>query len=167
MLMSVLCLLIPAVPAHAAQETDPDDKDGFLDLAVLKAKGDKGEIGTFTIETHDGFACNYLKADGKNHLKLVFDDGRDGDADLVGRFECLENKLFMFLHGSDTGSDYEPIRAERPKAKITRVRVPLDLIEFERAHMGVKVLAKDNTNVDCKPEACKDRIPSSGNLKVY
>jgi hypothetical protein len=165
--VSVLCLLFVALPAHAAEDTDPDDKAGFLDLAELIAEGDKGEVGKFTIKTHEGFACNYLKPSSDNYLKLVFDDRRDGDADLVGRFKCIDNALMLFLHGSETGSDYEPIRADRPRAKVTRVSVPMDLLEFEGNHMGVKVLAKDATNVDCKPDACKDRIPSSGDLKVY
>ena len=165
--VSVLCLLFVALPAHAAEDTDPDDKAGFLDLAELVAVGDQGEIGTFTIKTHEGFACNYLKASTDNYLKIVFDDGRDGDADLVGRFKCIDNKLMFFLHGPDTGNDYEPFRADRPKAKVTRVAFAMDLAEFEANHMGVKVLAKDATNVDCKPDACKDRIPSSGDLKVY
>jgi hypothetical protein len=166
-LLSVLCLFLLAFPAHAAEDTDPDDQAGFLDLAELIAVGEKGDVGTFTIKTHEGYACNYLKPSSDNYLKLVFDERRDGDADLVGRFKCIDNKLMFFLHGSDTGSDYEPFRADRPKAKVTRVAFSMDLLEFEGNHMGVKVLAKDATNVDCKPTACKDRIPSSGDLKVY
>jgi hypothetical protein len=166
-LLSAAIVLAIALPAHAATDTDPDDKAGFLDLAELVAVGDKGDVGTFTIKTHEGYACNYLKPSSDNYLKLMFDDGRDGDTDLVARFKCIDNKMMVFLHGPQTGNTYDEFRADRPKAKVTRTAFSMDLIEFEANHMGVKVLAKDATNVDCKPDACKDRIPSSGDLKVY
>lgn len=168
LLVALLCLGLLSIPASAAEveANDPDDVSGFLDLALLKSVAEEGGPGFFTIKTHEGFACNYLKPNGKNYLKLQFDDGRDGDIDLVGVFECADNKLMFLLHGKETGNNYEPLRAKRPKAKVTKVSFQLDLAEFESDTMGVIVRSKDGTNVDCDP-VCKDSIPENGSLKAY
>lgn len=158
------CLLLAALvtaasPASAAvvENTDPDDQNGFLDLELLRSEAEKGGAGYFKIKVYDGYACNYLKESSKNYLKLLFDDGMDGDTDLIGEFTCVDNKLLFFLHGKDTGNNYEPLRAQRPKAKITKVAFQLDLAEFKANHVRVTVKAKDATNVDCDP-ACIDTI---------
>lgn len=167
--MTLLASLLIAASALAAvvEATDPDDVNGFLDLASLKSDSEEGGNGFFTIKTHDGFACNYLKPGSKKtNLKLLFDDGRDGDIDLVGRFECSDNKLFMMLHGKETENNYEPLRVKRPRAKVAKVAFQLDLAEFEATHLGVIVKSKDSTNVDCDPK-CVDRIPKKGSLKAY
>ncbi len=167
-LVAILCLGLLAIPVSAAEveATDPDDVDGFLDLASLKSDAEKGGPGFFTIRTHEGFACNYLEPDGDTYLKLQFDDGRDGDIDLVGTFECSDNKLMFLLHGTKSGNNYEPLRAKRPKSKVTKVSFQLDLAEFKSDTLGVRVKSKDATNVDCDP-ACKDKIPGNGSLKAY
>jgi hypothetical protein len=168
--LACLSLVFVSLPATAAGvvANDPDDVDGFLDLAELSVEAVEGESGFFKITTHEGYACNYLKPESKKtYLKLLFDDGRDGDTDLVGRFECVDNKLFMFLHGKETGNNYEGLRVDRPRAKVSKVSFQMDLEEFQSNKLGVVVKSKDATNTECQETACKDRIPESGSLKVY
>ncbi len=168
--LACLNVVFAAIPVTAAEvvANDPDDVKGSLDLAELRVEAQQGEAGFFKITTHDGYACDYLKPESKKtYLKLLFDDGRDGDTDLVGRFECVDNKLFLFLHGKETGNNYEGLRVGRPKPKVSKVSFQLDLEEFKSNKLGVVVKSKDGTDTDCLETACKDRIPESGSLKAY
>ncbi|MFP5298612.1 MAG: hypothetical protein ACLGHL_06475 [Actinomycetota bacterium] len=161
--------VVLALPAWAAEvvKNDPDDSDGKLDLSRLVVDATKGEAGFFTIKTHDNFRCGYLKPGKPNRLRLLFDDGRDGDIDLIGRFECDGDKLLMFLVGKETGNNYEPLRARRPSNKTVKVAFQLDIAEFEADTLGVKVRTVDGTAEGCTDEPCKDSVPGKGTLQAY
>lgn len=165
----IALVIVSALPVAAAEVTkdDPDDSDGKLDLSMLGVDATKGEAGFFTIKTHDGFKCGYLKPSKPNKLRLLFDDGRDGDIDLVGRFECHDDKLLMFLSGKETGNNYEPLKARRPSNKTVKVAFQLDIAEFEADTMGVKVRSIDGTAEGCTEEPCRDSVPGKGTLKAY
>lgn len=168
-ILVVALMLAAALPAAAAEMTknDPDDSDGKLDLRQLVVDATKGEAGFFTIKTYEGFKCGYLKKDKPNKMRLLFDDGRDGDIDLVGKFECSNDKLWMFLHGIETGNNYEPLRARRPSNKTVKVAFQLDIAEFEADTMGVKVKTVDGTAERCTEVACRDSAPGKGTLQAY
>lgn len=165
----VAVLLALALPAGAAEiaTTDPDDVAGKLDLRELSFEAERNGAGFFTVKTHDAFGCNYLKKGKPNRLKLLFDDGRDGDVDLVGRFECMDGTLLMFLHGKESGNNYEPLKAKRPTRKVAKVAFQLDIAEFESDTMGVKVRSVDGTAEGCTDDPCKDGIPAKGSVKAY
>jgi hypothetical protein len=168
----VSLLLLLFAPAHAASLSDPNDTRGRLDIFVLRASGARHGMGRFSIETQRRFGCNKLKLGKPNRLKLLFDDQRDGDIDLVGRFYCFRgsyshNHWYLRLHGPSSGSHYEELRATRPDRHTINVAVPLDLLEFVGSHLGVLARSKDATAAACTSKACRDRAPDAGNLKVY
>jgi hypothetical protein len=168
-----VALLIVALEgqALAGSVTDPNDTPGPLDITLLKASGTRHGIGHFRIETQHRFRCRKLKLGKPNRLKLLFDDGRDHDVDLVGRFLCSKddsgNQWSLRLHGPSTGNHYEDLHARRPNRHTLKVIVPLDLLEFAAPHMGVFARSKDATAPTCSTEPCRDRAPDVGNLKVY
>jgi hypothetical protein len=159
--------------ALAGSVTDPNDTPGRLDITLLRARGARHGVGHFRIETQHRFRCRKLKLGKPNRLKLMFDDRRDHDVDLVGRFLCSKDDSgnhhwSLRLHGPSTGSHYEDLAARRPNRHTLKVIVPLDLAEFAAPHMGVFARSKDATAPACRSaEPCRDRAPDVGNLKVY
>jgi hypothetical protein len=141
-----------------------------LDISHLRAHGSRHGTGHFKIATQRRFGCQKLKLASPNRLKLHFDDRRDGDTDLVGRFYCSKgnrNHWFLRLHGPSTGNHYEALRATRPNRHTLKVAVPLSLRGFKGTHMGVFAHSKDATASACMPRACGDRAPNGGSRKVY
>lgn len=142
-----------------------------LNITRLRARGSRHGTGHFRIETKHRFGCRVLKLAKPDRLKLLFDDRRDGDVDLIGRFSCSRangrNHWFLRLHGPSTGSHYEALRATRPNRHTLKVTVPLNLKEFQGSHMGVFARSKDATASACSPTACRDRAPHVGTLRVY
>jgi hypothetical protein len=53
----VVAMAAPALGAHSSA-TDPDDADGLLDVATIAYQGTPHAVGTLTITTQEGFACN-------------------------------------------------------------------------------------------------------------
>ncbi len=166
-----LLMVILDGQAYAGTVIDPNDTAGRLDITLLRATGARHGIGHFRIETQRRFRCRTLRLGKPNRLKLLFDDRRDQDVDLVGRFYCSKangrNHWFLRLHGPTTGSHYEALHATRPNRHTLKVTVPLDLAEFVAVHMGVVASSKDATAPACASEPCRDRAPDVGNLKVY
>ena len=164
-LILAVVVAAPALGAHVSA-TDPDDVEGFLDVAQIAYRGTPHATGTLTIKTYEGFSCNYLKASRDAFLKWLFDDGNDGDFELVGTFVCRSNKLYLDLHGKKSGNNYEPIRAKRKNARTTKVTFPFDLTEMKSKHLGLVVRSKDGVNTACSP-ACRDRAPDTGEMQAY
>jgi hypothetical protein len=152
--------------ANAAERRDPKDTDGRLDIVFTRATGDKGDVGHLKIGTEDRWRCGYLKRNRNTSLRWVFDDGRDGDIDLVGKFVCREDVLNFNLRGPDTGNRYEPLTVQRPNRRTVKVNVPFDLVEFEDNHMGVVARSKDGEAPACETP-CSDRAPNKSSMKVY
>jgi hypothetical protein len=159
-------MLIFGTAANAAKRHDPEDTDGRLDIVLIKVSGDKGELGHFTLRTEDPWRCSLLKRSKDTSLKWLFDDARDRDRDLVGKFLCINSKLIFRLHGPDTGNRYEDISVGRPNRRTAKIDVPLDLVEFQANHAGAAAKSRDNEAPACD-SPCKDRAPDSGTLKIY
>ena len=158
--------LLCGTAANAAKRHDPEDSDGRLDIVLIKASGDRGELGHFTLRTENPWRCNYLKRSKDTSLRWLFDDGRDGDFDLVGRVVCVNSELVLRLHGPDTGNRYEDISVRRPNRRTAKVDVPLDLIEFDATHAGAVARSRDKEAPSCD-SICTDRAPNQGTLKIY
>jgi hypothetical protein len=140
---------------------------GRLHIAALRANGSRHGTGHFRIETERRFGCRKLNVGKPNRMKLLFDDKRDGDADLIGKFLCSKGHWSLHLHGPSTGNRYEALHATRPNRRTLKVTVPLDLRELKGRHMGVYARSKDASSPACTPKACRDRTPRAGSLKVY
>ena len=153
--------------AFAASSTDPNDTPGRLDITFVRGSGSSGEVGRFRIETQRRYRCRYLRRSSSNRLKLLFDDRRDGDVDLVGRFKCSNHDWILDLKGPDTGSHYESLSVKRPNKHTVKVKVPLFLDELSGNHMGIYATSKDATAPACATTPCKDRAPDSGTIKIY
>jgi Right handed beta helix region len=151
----------------AGKVTDPNDTGGRLDIAVLRGTGGRHGTGHFKIETQRRFGCRTLKLGKPNRLELLFDDRRDGDADLIGKFRCSKGHWTLRLHGPSSGNHYEALHATRPNRHTLKVTVPLDLRELKGTHMGVYARSKDATAPGCRAQSCRDRAPKAGSLKVY
>ena len=158
--------LLPITAANAAERQDPKDAEGRLDIVLVVANGEKGDVGHLTVRTENRWRCRYLKGSRETSLKWLFDDRRDGDIDLIGRFVCRKGTLSFNLRGPDTGNQYEPLAVRRPNRRTAKVNVPLDLVEFEGAHMGVRARSKDGEASACEMP-CVDRAPNNGSMKVF
>lgn len=166
-LVVALMLLFVALPAFAAEESDPNDSASKLDISMFKASGQDNSTGTFVITMFERWGSRFLKDANPTTLKIYLDDGSDGDADLVGNFRYIDGTLLLFLKGPDSGNNYEPLVARRPTAKSVKVRIPMDLTELESASMRAFVRSISSELSDCPDDPCKDRAPNGGGITVY
>jgi hypothetical protein len=162
----IAAIVLAATSAQAAKKHDPEDTDGRLDIVLVAASGDEGELGHFTLRTEDPWRCSYLKRSRDTSLRWLFDDARDDDFDLAGRFVCINTNLVFRMHGPDSGNRYEDISVRRPNRRTAKINVPLDLVEFDANHAGGVARSRDEEAPSCET-VCKDRAPDSGTLKIY
>ncbi|MEA2452032.1 MAG: hypothetical protein QOG04_742 [Actinomycetota bacterium] len=160
-------MLLVSLPASAAEESDPNDSASKLDISSFKAAGQDNSLGTFVITAFERWGSKFLKDANPTTLKIYLDDGSDGDADLVGNFRYVDGTLLFFLHGPDTGSNYEPLVAHRPTHKSVKVRVPLDLTELGSASLSAYARSISSELNDCSGDPCQDRAPDTGGITVY
>jgi parallel beta-helix repeat protein len=166
------CTLIGVICRSLGSVSDPNDTPGRLDITLLHATGTRHGTGHLRVKLQHRLRCRKLKLGDSNRLRLLFDDGRDGDLDLVGRFYCsrgsdARNHWFLRLRGPSTGSRYKRLHATRSSRHTLKVAVSLDLKEFRSTHMGVVASGKDATAAACDSKSCRDRAPDVGSLKVY
>lgn len=155
-----------AVPTPAISSTARQDSQGKIQILFVKASGSRNGIGRFEIGTEKRLRCRYLRPSKDRSLKWSFDDGRDGDFDLVGKFLCTKGHLLFLLRGTQTRNMYEPIQPKRANRRSLVVRFTLDLAEFKASHLWAVAKSRDGQSSACtKP--CRDRAPDSGYLHVY
>ncbi len=166
MLVGVAMIALWALSAPAISSAGHGDSQGRIYIVFAKASGDRNGFGRFEIGTEKRLRCRYLRRSKDRSLKWSFDDGRDGDFDLVGRFVCTKGSLLFYLRGTRPRNIYEPIQPNRPDRKSTVVRFSLDLEELRANHLSAVVKSRDHQSPGCtKP--CRDRVPDSGYLRVY
>jgi hypothetical protein len=166
----VLVLSILAPPAAAAKEEDPNDAGGKLDIRLISFKGQAGGTGTVKLRTQNPWGCKFLRRGVMTSLNWYFDDGEDGDNDLIGKFVCVNAnsdnpKLILKLHGPDSDNTYEPVPAKKPDKKTVKVTFPFDLAEFESDHASAHARSKDAISQGC--DVCVDRAPDTGGMTLY
>jgi hypothetical protein len=166
--MLVVSVLAP--PAAAAKAEDPNDVDGKLDIRLISFKGAAGGTGTVKLKTQNPWGCKFLRQGVKTSLNWYFDDGEDGDNDLIGKFVCINAnsdnpKLILKLHGPDTDNRYEPVPAKKPDKKTVKATFPFDLPEFESDHASAHARSKDAISEGC--DVCVDRAPDTGGMTLY
>jgi hypothetical protein len=159
-----IALMVVATPAWAVNRGDPNDSDSQLDIRLISVNGDSGG-GAMTIRTFERWHSRYLRDARPTNLRWLFDDGDDGDIDLIGTFRRTNGRLLFFLNGTDTGNHYEPIRARRPDPKSVRVRFSFDIAELRSRNLSV--LARSfSAGGDCPVDKCRDRAPNTGRMDV-
>lgn len=166
----LLLVSVLAPPASAAKMDDPNDTDGKLDVVLISFKGTAGGTGTVKLKTQNRWGCKFLRQGVKTSLNWYFDDGEDGDNDLIGKFVCVnansnKPKLIMKLSGPDSGNNYEPVPAKRPDKKTVKATFPFDLAELESEHASAHVRSKDAISEGC--DVCVDRAPDTGGMRMY
>jgi hypothetical protein len=167
----VLAGAVLAPPVSAAESAeDPNDTEGKLDIRLISFKGAAGASSTVKIKTQNPWGCKFLRQGVKTSLNWYFDDGEDGDNDLIGKFVCVNAngnnpKLILKLHGPDSGSNYEPVPAKKPDKKTVKATFPFDLAEFESDHASAHARSKDAISEGC--DVCVDRAPDTGGMRMY
>jgi hypothetical protein len=171
-LLAVLLVMTALAPPASAKETatDPNDTGGLLDIVEISFKGAAGATSTVKLKTQNPWGCKFLRQGVKTSLNLYFDDGEDGDNDLIGKFVCVNAntdhpKLILKLHGPDSGNNYEPVPAKKPNKKTVKATFPFDLGEFESDHASAHARSKDAISEGC--DVCTDRAPDTGSLTLY
>ena len=160
-----MALMVPSSPAWAISRGDPNDSDSRLDIRLISEHASPNPGGGLTIRTFRRWRSRYLRDRLPTNLKWKFDDGDDGDWDLVGRFRFTHGALRFFLRGTDSGNVYEPIRARRPDRKTVRVRFAFDITELRSNRLSVVAKSFDG-GPDCSGDPCKDRAPDTGRMDV-
>ena len=170
-LTTTLVALVLGTSARAAFMADANDSDGRLDVKAYALHYDSGTgVLTLKVKTYEGWGCKFLRSGVMTSLNWYFDDGEDGDADLTGKFVCVnankKPKLVFKLHGNDSGNNYELINAKRPNRRSVVVKMPTDLTEFESDHVSAWAKTRDGITEGCN-DACPDRAPDSGGTRIY
>jgi hypothetical protein len=161
--IAVVVVLVGATAAMAVSRKDPKDVSGRLDIVRIKFTSQQ-QLATLTLETENAWRCRYLKPAKKTALRWLFDDGADGDNDLIGDFVCRQKKLVFELHSED--SQYEPIFATRPDKRTVKVTMPLDVPELESDTLVLAAKSRDGAAGACD-QTCRDRAPNEGRMKAY
>jgi hypothetical protein len=156
-----IAVMVVASPAWAISRSDPNDTESRLDIRLISENADPGVGGALTIRTFGRWHSRYLRDASPTNLRWKFDDGDDGDVDLVGNFRYTNGALRLFLRGPGTGNRYEPIRARRPDPKTVRVRFSFDIAELQSSNLSV-VAGSFSAGPDCPGDKCRDRAPNAG-----
>jgi hypothetical protein len=160
-----IALMVVATPAWGISRGDPNDSDSRLDIRLISENAEPGVGGAMTIRTFGRWHSRYLRDALPTSLKWKFDDGDDGDVDLVGNFRYKNGALRLFLRGPDTGNRYEPIRARRPNRRMVRVRFSFDIAELQSSNLSV-MASSVVAGLECPDDPCRDRAPNTGRMDV-
>jgi hypothetical protein len=156
-------VMVLSPPAWAISRGDANDSDSRLDIRLISENARPRPGGALTIRTFGRWASRYLRDGLPTNLKWRFDDGDDGDWDLVGKFRFTDGALRFFLRGTDSGNIYEPIRARRPDRKSVRVRFAFDLVELRSNRLSV---VANSSEGGCPGDPCRDRAPDTGRMDI-
>jgi hypothetical protein len=160
-----IALMVLASPAWGISRGDPNDSDSRLDIRLISENARPVVGGGLTIRTFRRWHSRYLRDGRPTNLRWLFDDGDDGDFDLIGDFRRRNGRLLFFLRGTNTGNRYEPLRARRPDPRTVRVRFSFDIAELQSSDLSV-VARSFSAGPDCPGDPCRDRAPNSGRMDV-
>jgi hypothetical protein len=160
-----MAVMVMSPPAWAISRGDPNDSESRLDIRLISENASPKPGGALTIRMFRRWGSRYLRDALPTNLRWRFDDGDDGDSDLVGRFRFTDGALRFFLRGPDTGNVYEPIRARRPDRKSVRVRFGFDIEELRSNRLSVVANSFDG-GPDCPGDPCRDRAPDNGRMDI-
>jgi hypothetical protein len=160
-----MAVMVLSPPAWAISRGDANDSDSRLDIRLISEHARPRPGGGLTMRMFRRWGSRYLRDALPTNLRWRFDDGDDGDWDLVGRFRFTDGALRFFLRGPDTGNVYEPIRARRPDRKSVRVRFAFDIEELQSNRLSVVANSFDG-GPDCPRDPCRDRAPDNGRMDI-
>lgn len=145
-------------PNTAIASTGYKEGQGKFQFSFISFGEEPNGIGRFTMVMKRRVRCRFLRPTKDRSLRWLFDDGGDGDFDLIGRFVCKRKQLRFYLRGTRTQNRYEPIRPKRPDLRTLKVGVPLDLAEFRAKRFSAVAKSRDAQSPGCS-EPCRDRLP--------
>jgi hypothetical protein len=160
-----IALIVPSSPAWAIRREDPNDSESRLDIRLISEHASPNPGGGLTIRTFRRWHSRYLRDGLPTNLRWKFDDGDDGDWDLVGKFRFTHGALRFFLRGTDSGNVYEPLRVTRRDRKSARVRFSFDIEELQSNRLSVIAKSFD-AGWKCPGDPCRDRAPDTGRMDV-
>lgn len=154
-----------AVPAQGAFVDDPDFARGPLDLKRLVAtKHDATAALHLTLTTYGRWDASLLHVSGSNRVFFIFNPDRTGKPDFIGEVRFRDGALWMRITDRN-GNFVRRVRVYHPERNVVRARVPRGLPNPD----GQTWLAAAERYVTATgpcAETCRDRIPSSGWLKL-
>jgi hypothetical protein len=159
-----IALMVLSPPAWAISRGDANDSASRLDIRLISENANARRGGALTIRTFGWWGNRYLRDDLPTNLRWRFDDGDDGDFDLVGKFRFTHGALRFFLRGTETGNIYEPLPARRPDRRSVRVRFAFDIEELPSNRLSVVANSFDAGSGCSDP--CRDRAPNTGRMDV-
>jgi hypothetical protein len=160
-----IALMVLSAPAWAISRGDPNDSESRLDIRLISENARPHRGGALTIRMFRRWGSRYLRDALPTNLRWRFDDGDDGDFDLVGKFRFTDGALRFFLRGPDTGNIYEPLRARRPDRRSVKVRFSFDIEELQSNRVSVVASSFDG-GPDCPGDPCRDRAPDTGRMDI-
>lgn len=159
-LIPLLALVLLALPAGAAQVTDPDDVGGKLDLATVTArKADALAPLKIRITTYESWAARLLRASGRNRVVVLFNVDPDPKKEYRGVIEYVDGDLVMLISGQ--GSSFEPLPVRHPDGRTLRTVVPGESPPNPDTQVRIAVRSSFFDDGDCV-EGCRDRAPNGG-----
>ncbi len=167
-LLAVLGLMLPAMPASAAERgsaLDADDVDGKLDLARLSFyKPETNSHIIIRVKTHEPWGKRVLRLN-VNKLVVLLDVDLDGTRDYRARIKKAGTKLIVLISGS--GENFEPLPARKPNRRTVRFVIPGNSPPNPVGPAPNMVARSRFIEVQaCDPAsgspACVDRVPNSG-----
>lgn len=159
-LVALAMALVPSTALAARRSDSTNDVGGKLDIARLRYTRPLQEQARLKISTKEQWGCNYLNADAGNNLRWVFDGKDDGDADMIGRFFCVNNHLKFSLRSTSGPKVLDNYDATRPNKRSAKVQITLMYSQLDGDKLGLKAKSKDVST--CGLEGCKDRAPNRG-----
>ena len=164
---AVLAGLLVTQAAPAAELFDADDSASRLDLRKVEVVAEHGGTGTVKVVTYGKWKSRFLRDANPTTLRVLFDDGADGDADLVGNFRYKRGALLLFLRSADGSNHYEPVPAERNNRRSVSATFPFDVTELASDDLSVWARIVDAASSGCREAVCRDRGPDSGGVRPY
>jgi hypothetical protein len=159
-----LTLALTALPARAAQVSDPNDVSGRLDLKVLiGTKAFSNAPLVIKVRTYGSWAKSLLADSGDNRIEILFDVDGDGTTDYTGEISESGGRLHMDISGS--GSSFEPLPVRHPNGHTIKTTVPGGSQPNPDGTVYVAAMS-EFTNADSCATTCEDRVPDSGWLTV-
>ena len=156
-------------PAAAVSISDSKDTPGRLDITSIGAKNDEvNALIRVNVKTEWGYRCRFFAPDSPNRVWLDIDVGRDGDIDVIGRFECHKGRAFPNGWFIELSNGWR-FGASHTGPRMLVVNLGWEGIPGDQRsnHGSIAVRTRDGQSPPCTPIPCKDRAPDRGWLSVW
>ncbi len=148
------------------EQKDPADSGLNIDISLIRYVQHSEDAARLTIKTHAGWKCRELRPAADMQLTWFFDGSGSDAFDLAGSFVCRDGVLLFKLRTWGGSQEYESAVARKPDPRTVRVKMPLNLVEFDDSRpLQLVARSKDTCGKTCV-EDCVDWAPDEGRLVV-